>query len=45
VRFDAAVDQLNTAGGGDSLADVVAGYAAVADAAGALADALEAAGE
>jgi hypothetical protein len=37
--------QLNRAGAGDSLAEVVAGYAAVAEAAGALADALEAAGE
>jgi hypothetical protein len=39
------VDQLNQAGAGDSLADVVAAYAAVSEAAGALADALEAAGE
>ena len=45
ARFDAAVDQLNQAGAGDSLADVVAAYAAVSEAAGALADALEAAGE
>jgi hypothetical protein len=45
TRFDAAVDQLNVAGWGDSLADVVAAYSAVADAARALADALEAAGE
>jgi hypothetical protein len=39
------VAQLNSAGAGDHLADVVAAYGAVADAAGALADALEAAGE
>jgi hypothetical protein len=45
ARFDAAVDELNRAGAGDSLAAVVAAYAAVAEAAGALADALEAAGE
>jgi hypothetical protein len=45
TRFDAAVEQLNVAGGGDSLADLVAAYSAVADAASALADALEAAGE
>jgi hypothetical protein len=45
ARFDAAVEQLNDAGAGESLAAVVAGYAAVAEAAGALADALEAAGE
>ena len=45
ARFDAAVEQLNTAGAGDSLAEIVAAYAAVAEAAGALADALEAAGE
>jgi hypothetical protein len=45
TRFDAAVDQLNRAGAGDSLAALVAAYAAVAEAAGALADALEAAGE
>jgi hypothetical protein len=45
ARFDRAVHQLNTAGAGDSLADVVAAYAAVAQAAGALADALEASGE
>ena len=44
-RFDAAVEQLNTAGAGDSLAEIVAAYAAVAHAAAALADALEAAGE
>jgi hypothetical protein len=45
ARFDAAVEQLNVAGGGNSLADVVAAYSAVADAAGVLADALEATGE
>jgi hypothetical protein len=45
ARFDEAVDRLNQAGAGDSLADVVAAYAAVSEAAGALADALEAAGE
>ena len=45
ARFDAAVDQLNEAGAGESLADVVAAYAAVSEAAGAVADALEAAGE
>jgi hypothetical protein len=45
TRFDEAVAQLNTAGGGDNLADVVAGYAAVSEAARALADALEAGGE
>jgi hypothetical protein len=45
TRFDAAVERLNQAGAGDSLADLVAAYAAVAAAAGALADALEAAGE
>lgn len=45
TRFDEAVARLNDAGGRDSLADVVAGYAEVAEAAGALADALEAAGE
>jgi hypothetical protein len=45
ARFDEAVAQLNDAGASDSLAEVVAGYAAVANAARALADALEAAGE
>jgi hypothetical protein len=45
TRFDAAVEQLNVAGAGDSLAEVVAAYSAIADAARALADALEAAGE
>jgi hypothetical protein len=45
ARFDEAVAQLNDAGAGDSLAEVVAGYSAVARAARALTDALEAAGE
>ena len=45
TRFDAAVERLNLAGAGDSLADLVAAYAAVAEAATALADALAAAGE
>ena len=45
TRLDAAVERLNVAGGGDTLAEIVAAYSAVADAAGALADALEAAGE
>jgi hypothetical protein len=45
TRLDAAVEQLNVAGAGHSLAEVVAAYAAVAEAAGALADALEAEGE
>jgi hypothetical protein len=45
TRFDRAVEQLNVAGAGDSLADVVAAYGGVADAAAALADALEASGE
>jgi hypothetical protein len=45
ARFDAAVERLNQAGAGDSLADLVAAYAAVAEAAAALSDALEAAGE
>ena len=40
-RFDAAVERLNHAGAGDSLADLVAAYPAVAEAAAALADALE----
>jgi sugar (pentulose or hexulose) kinase len=40
TRFDEAVAELNAAGAGDSLADVVAGYAAVSEAADALADAL-----
>jgi hypothetical protein len=44
-RFDAAVERLNQAGAGDSLADLVAAYAAVSKAAAALADALLAAGE
>jgi hypothetical protein len=45
TRFDAAVHQLNQAGAGDNLADVVDAYAAVAEAASELADALQAAGE
>jgi hypothetical protein len=45
TRFDEAVAGLNEAGAGDSLADVVAAYAAVSEAAGALADALEPAAE
>jgi hypothetical protein len=45
TRFDAAVHQLNQAGAGDNLADVVDAYAAVANAASELADALQAAGE
>ena len=43
--FDRAVHQLNQAGAGDNLADVIDAYAAVAHAASALADALQAAGE
>jgi len=45
TRFDEAVALLNEAGAGDSLAGVVAGYAAVSEAAGALSDALEPGGE
>jgi hypothetical protein len=45
TRFDTAVEQLDVAGAGDSLAEVVAAYAAVAEAARALADAPEADGE
>ena len=45
ARFDAAVQQLNQAGAGENLADVVDAYAAVAHAASQLADALLAAGE
>jgi hypothetical protein len=45
TRFDEAVAQLNEAGAGDSLPDVVAAYAAVSATARALSDALEAAGE
>jgi hypothetical protein len=45
ARFDEAVAQLNDAGAGAGLAEVAAGYSAVSHAAGALADALEAAGE
>lgn len=45
ARFDAAVRQLNQAGAGDNLGDVVDAYAVVAQAASELADALQAAGE
>jgi hypothetical protein len=45
TRFDATVQQLNQAGAGDNLADVVGAHAAVAQAASELADALQAAGE
>ena len=45
TRFDAAVERLNVAGAGDSLAEIVAAYSALAEAAGALTEALEAAGE
>ena len=45
ARFDAAVQQLNEAGAGDNLSDVVDAYAAVAQAASTLVDALQAAGE
>jgi hypothetical protein len=45
TRFDAAVQQLNQAGAGDNLADVAGAYAAVAQVASELADALQAAGE
>ena len=45
TRFDAAVQQLNQAGAGDNLADVVNAYAAVAQIASELADALQAPGE
>ena len=44
TRFDAAVQRLNQAGAGDDLGDVVGAYAAVAQAASELADALQAAG-
>ena len=44
-RFDVAVQLLNEAGAGDNLADVVDAYAAVAQAAAELADALQTAGE
>ena len=43
TRFDAAVQRLNQAGAGDNLGDVVGAYAAVAQAASELADALQAA--
>jgi hypothetical protein len=45
LRFDAAVQRLNQAGARDNLADVVDAYAALAQTAWELADALEAAGE
>jgi hypothetical protein len=45
TRFDDAVERLNQAGAGDNLTDLVAAYAAVTEAAAALADALEAADE
>ena len=45
ARFDAAVQRLNEAGAGDNLSDVVDSYAAVAQAAAELADALQGAGE
>ena len=45
ARFDAAVRQLNQAGAGENLADVVDAYAAVAQAAAELADALQTLGE
>jgi hypothetical protein len=45
TQFDHAVAQLNGAGAGDSLAEIVAAYSAVSQAARALADALKAAGE
>jgi hypothetical protein len=45
TRFDAAVQQLNQAGASDNLGDVVDAYAAVAQAASELADALQAAVE
>ena len=44
LAFDEAAERLNRAGAGDSLGDVVAAYGAVAEAAAALADALDAAG-
>jgi hypothetical protein len=45
TRFDAAAQRLNQAGAGDNLGDVVGAYAAVAQAALDLAEALQAAGE
>jgi hypothetical protein len=44
-RFGAAVQRLTAAGAGDNLGDVVDAYAAVAQAASELVDALQAAGE
>jgi len=45
TRFDTAVQQLNQAGAGANLTDVVDAYAAVAQAASELANALQAAGK
>jgi hypothetical protein len=45
AHFDAAVHRLNQAGAGDNLGDVVDAYAAVAQAASELANALQAADE
>ena len=45
TRFDKAVQRLNHAGAEDNLGDVVVAYAAVAQAASELADALQGAGE
>ena len=45
TRFDEAVQRLNHAGAEDNLGDVVVAYAAVAQAASELADALQGAGE
>jgi hypothetical protein len=45
ARFDEAVAKLNKAGAGDSLAAVVAGYAAVSEAARVLAEALKGTGD
>lgn len=45
TRFDAAVQGLNQAGAGDNLSEVVDAYAALAQAASELADALQTAGE
>jgi hypothetical protein len=44
-NFDEAVARVNVAGAGESLADIVAAYAALAKAAAALADALDASGQ
>ena len=45
TRFDAAAQRLNEAGAADNLADIVGAYAAVAQAASELADALQARGK